>query len=121
MPSEKIIVVHLSSDDVFKAGKAIRFAGTALSYATTVILLLTAQGVKVADKTKETFIIPTKTENALDSIRQFLKDGGRVFVGTDCMKSMNISAGDILAGCEQAEASYVFNILLSDNVTVMSW
>lgn len=119
--SEKVVVVHLSSDDALKAGKALRFANAALGHTDTVILMLTAQGVNVADKTKDPFIIPTKTENNLDNIRQFIKDGGRVFVGMDCLKALNIGAGDIIAGCEQAEQNFVFSLLLSDNAVIMSW
>lgn len=119
--SDKVMIVHLSSDDPIKAGKALRFANAALSHAETVILMLSAHGVKVADKSKEPFIIPTKTENNLDTIRQFIKDGGRVFVGMDCLKSLGIGAGDIIAGCEQAEQSYVFGLLLSDHAVIMSW
>lgn len=119
--SDKVIIVHLASNDPIKAGKALRFAGNALSHSETVILMLTAHGVTVADKSKETFIVPTKTDNNLDTIRQFIKDGGRVFVGMDCLKSLGVGAGDIIAGCEQAEPSYVFNLLLSDNAVIMSW
>jgi len=119
--SEKIIIAHLTSNDPVTAGKALRFSKSALSYSSTVILLLSAHGVSVADKTKESFTVPTTQENALDTIRQFLKDGGRVFVGLDDMKSLGISAADIIAGCEQAETGYLFNILLSDQAVIMSW
>ncbi|MGE4318413.1 MAG: DsrE family protein [Deferribacterales bacterium] len=119
--ADKVVIVHLSSNDILKAGKALRFAGAALSHTDTVILMLTAQGVSVADKTKEPFMIPTRPENNLDCIRQFIKDGGRVFVGMDCLKALGTSASDIIAGCEQAEPSFVFNLLLSDQAVIMSW
>jgi len=118
---DKIIVVHLTSSDPIKAGKALRFAKSAFDYSATVFLLLSADGVLVADKSKPSFVVPTTQTESLDAVREFLKEGGRVLVGVDDMKSLNVSALDLIAGCEQAEAKYFFNILLSDEAAIMSW
>jgi predicted peroxiredoxin len=119
--SEKIIIVHLTSSEPVKAGKALRFAKSALSHSSVVILLLSADGVLVADKAKPTFTVPTTQMDALDTIREFIEDGGRVFIGLDDMKSLNIRAADVIAGCEQVETGYFFNILMSDQAVIMSW
>lgn len=119
--SDKTLVVHLSSDDQIKAGKAIRFASQALSFADKTVMLFTAQGVNVVNRSSGGFTIPGTEVNSLDAIREFLKDGGHIFIGKDCMKLQNISAGDIIAGCEQAEPKTTFGILLGEDSKVMSW
>jgi len=119
--SDKTVFINLSTDDPLKAGKALRFAMQSLSYAMHTVLYLSTQGTKVADKSTGGFTIPTKTINSLDLIREFLKEGGKVYVGQDCMKSLGIAATDLVAGCEQAEPKNTFSLLLSDDTVTISW
>jgi len=118
---DKIVVVHLSSDDEMKAGKALRFAYKALSHAAGSVLLLSAQGVTVAKRSTGGFTIPGTDKNSLDFIRQFLKDDGRVYVGKECMKVLGIGATDIISGCEPSGPEVNFDLLLSDDTEMISW
>jgi predicted peroxiredoxin len=115
------MVVHLSTDEELKAGKALRFAMQSLSFAEETILYLSAEGVRVADKSTDGFTIPTKTTNSLDVIREFIAEGGKVIVGADCMKSQGIGAGNLIAGSQQGDPKTTFALLLADNTVVMSW
>jgi len=118
---DKIVVVHLSSDDEMKAGKALRFADKALTHAAGSVLMLSAQGVNIAKRSTGGFTLPGTDINSLDAIRQFIKDDGRVYVGKECMKTLGISATDIIAGCEPSDATVTFDLLLSDDTEMISW
>ena len=119
--SPHTVVIHLSSDDHYKAGKALRFASKALTYVENAVIYLSAQGVNVAKRSSGGFTIPGTDLNSLDAIREFLKDGGQVFAGKDCLKTMGISAMDIIAGCEQADPNITFKYLLADDTKMISW
>jgi len=118
---DKIVVVHLTSDDPMKAGKALRFASKALTYASGAVIILDTQGANIAKRSSGGFTIPGTDINSLDAIRQFLQDNGRIYVGKECMKLLNIHATDIIAGCEPSEAKIVFDLLLSDDTEMISW
>lgn len=119
--SDKTVVVHLTTDDHLKAGKALRFAAKALSYSAGAVMYLSAQGVNLVNRSTGGFIIPGTKVNSLDAVREFLSDGGKIYVGKDCLKILRISATDIIAGCEQAEPKIVFGLLLSDENKMISW
>jgi predicted peroxiredoxin len=119
--SDKIIVIHLTDDDPMKAGKALRFASKALTYASGVVLLLSAQGVNTVNRSGGGFTIPGTETNSLDAVRELLKDGARIYVGKDCLKILKLSPTDIIAGCEPSEPSITFDLLLSDDTAVISW
>ncbi len=119
--SDKIVVVHLSSDDEMKASKALRFASKSLTFASGAVLLLSAQGVNVVKRSSGGFTLHGSDVNSLDAIRQLLQDGCRIYVGKECMKTLNIAATDIIAGCEPSEAKVTFDLLLSDDTEMISW
>jgi len=119
--SDKTMVIQLSNDDEMKAGKALRFAMQSLSFAEETVIMLSAQGVRVADKSTNGFKIPGKSSNSLDVIREFIAEGGRVIVGADCMKILGVGAGDLIAGSEQSDPKMTFGLLLSDESVVVSF
>ena len=119
--TDKIIVVHLTSDDEMKAAKAIRFATKAMNYASQVVILLSTQGINVVNRSSGGFTMSGSDINSLDAIRQFLKDDGRIYVGKECMKALGISATDIIVGCEPSESKITFDLLLSDDTEMISW
>lgn len=119
--SDKIIMVHLTSDDHIRAGKAIRFAKNSLSRAEEVVLYTSAHGVNIINRSAGGFTMPGTDINSLDALREFIKDGGRVYAGKDCMKAQGIAATDILAGCENADEDATFSLVLSDDVKMITW
>lgn len=119
--TDQTIVVHLSSDDPFKAGKAIKFAKKSLDYAEHSVMYLSAQGVKVIQRSSGGFTIPGTDVNSLDAIREFLKDGGQIYAGKDCLKIFKIAPTDIIAGCEASDPAITFKYLMADNTKMISW
>lgn len=119
--SSDTVVIHISSDDHYKAGKALRFASQALDHAEKAIIYLSAQGVNVVKRSSGGFTVPGTESNSLDMIREFMQDGGEIFAEKECLKIMGISATDIISGCEQADASITFKYLLADNTKMMTW
>jgi len=119
--TDQTIIIHLSSDDPFKAGKAIRFANKSLDHAEQSVIYLSAQGVKVVQRSSGGFTIPGTEINSLDAIREFLKDGGHIYAGKDCLKIFNIAPTDIIAGCEQADPEITFKYLMAENTKMISW
>lgn len=119
--TDQTIVIHLSSEDPYKAGKAIRFAKNSLNHAEHSIMFLSAYGVKVVQRSSDGFTIPGTDVNSLDAIREFLKDGGQIFAGKDCLKLFKIQPTDIIAGCEQADPETTFKYLMAENTKMISW
>ncbi|WP_022850058.1 hypothetical protein [Limisalsivibrio acetivorans] len=113
--SKTSLFVNLTSDEGWRAAKALRFSTQALMRGHAVTILLNIRAVFVADITKKGF------DDERDLIRGVIEKGGRILIGPDCMNEAGMPAENVMKGVETATADSVFEAAMAEDAKIISW
>ncbi len=112
---------NLTTDNVMKASKIIRMLVQVKDRGIDTVLFLNIDGVKIADN-NYTEVCPV-TEKPISAIlKNYLNKGGKILIGPDCMKVAGVKKDNIIEGITiVTDPDILFNILLKDNVRIISY
>lgn len=110
------ILVHNthSKDDVERASLAFLIGNTALSSGQEATVLLTVEGVWVAQKGYIDGLQAEAFSPLSDLVRQFLEDGGRLWACSACLKARKLAEADLIPGAQIVGAATVVDALLNN-------
>ena len=117
----KVLIVNLSTDDTWKAATALRFVDSVLKEHIKVVLMLTAQAVRLADKNLPQDITALNDKSNLELLTEIVNMGGNVIVCPPCLGVAGITKEDLIKGCKMGSAKSIIPELFESNVRTLSW
>jgi predicted peroxiredoxin len=115
------LFVNLTTDDIWRAGMALKFSQNTLKQGHGVTVFLNVQGVKLAS-TK----LPQHTNGVTGStpaqmLAAIIDAGGRVIVCPMCMKQAGIEPQDLVEGAIVGKPDITLPALFADDTRVISY
>ncbi|MBW4465722.1 MAG: DsrE family protein [Pegethrix bostrychoides GSE-TBD4-15B] len=122
MGQGQTIVMHLnhSTDDLHAAFMALKLGTNLRKQGAEVMLVLTLEGVRIADKNQPIDLRWGSNPITLAELyEQFVAAGGKVMVCPMCAEAAGISADDLRTGAELAEGNQdIANLILAADKVV---
>ncbi|MEN3028693.1 MAG: DsrE family protein [Aquificaceae bacterium] len=106
------ILINITTDKGQNPVMALNFAMTSLKRGNETIVWLNSEGVKLADA-------KAKPTPAVNQLKEFIKQGGLVFVCPRCAEQFKVK--ELVQGAEFASPELIFGILSEERVRILNW
>jgi predicted peroxiredoxin len=109
----RILVVHVATDDPAAANMAVMFANNMQDKGKPVVLFLDVKGVGIGVKTP-----PKNLEDAASKVKTFLNNGGRVLVCHHCLGMAGFKEDDLLPSAELGIPERMYNLFQNNPIVI---
>lgn len=120
-PENHPLLVHMTSDDVWRGATGLEFAQAMLKIGHPVAVFLNLDAVKLADRGAMQEKKPSMQQLPREIIANLIRDGGIVLICAPCLQEFGLKLDNIVPGVQIGRPGYLENFIFADNVRTLTW